>query len=303
MALGRPVSGAGYRVVGARSGGRALTARMVGTVATYGGALAIALIFAVPLVWTLSTSLKDVASVTRFPPTLVPDDPQWGNYLEIFRRHPFAAWIWNTTQITLTATLGTVVSATLVAYSFARFRYPGRDLFFFLTVSTMILPSEVTVVPTYLLFRTLGWLDSYKPIVVPFWLGGSAFYIFLLRQFMLSLPRDMDDAARIDGATSLQTLLFVLAPLMTPALTAVTVISFIQHWDEFFLPLIYINTTTLFPLSLGLRYFQNSLMSEGLPQYHLMMAGATVATIPPITLFVLAQRYFVQGVVMSGLKG
>ena len=277
--------------------------RVAGALATYGGALVIALLFAVPLVWTLSTSLKDASTVMRFPPTLLPEEPQWGNYVEIFRRHPFAAWIWNSTQITLTATLGTVVSATLVAYSFARFRYPGRDVFFFLTVSTMILPSEVTVVPTYLLFRALGWLDSYKPIVVPFWLGGSAFFIFLLRQFMLSLPRDMDDAARIDGANSLQTLLFVLAPLMKPALTAVTVISFIQHWDEFFLPLIYINTTAFFPLSLGLRYFQNTLLGEGLPQYHLMMAGATVATIPPIALFVAAQRYFVQGVIMSGLKG
>lgn len=294
----------GERVLaGDRAKRRAGVGRLVGTAATYGGALLIALVFAVPLAWTLSTSLKDVASVSRFPPTLLPDEPQWGNYLEIFRRHPFAAWIWNTTQITLTATVGTVLSATLVAYSFARFRYPGRDLFFFLTVSTMILPTEVTVVPTYLLFRTLGWLDSYKPIVVPFWLGGGAFFIFLLRQFMLSLPRDMDDAAKIDGANSLQTLLFVLAPLMKPALTAVTVISFIQHWDEFFLALIYINTPALFPLSLGLRYFQNSLMSEGLPQYHLMMAAATVATIPPITLFVVAQRYFVQGVVMSGLKG
>jgi ABC-type glycerol-3-phosphate transport system permease component len=272
-------------------------------VGTYASALVIALVFAVPLVWTLSTSLKDASTVTRFPPTLLPDEPHWENYVEIFRRHPFATWIWNTTQITLTATLGTVVSATLVAYSFARFRYPGRDLFFFLTVSTMILPTEVTVVPTYLLFRALGWLDSYKPIVVPFWLGGSAFFVFLLRQFMLTLPRDMDDAARIDGANSLQTLVYVLAPLMKPALTAVTVISFIQHWDEFFLPLIYINTTAYFPLSLGLRYFQNSLLGEGLPQYHLMMAGATVATIPPIGLFVAAQRYFVQGVVMSGLKG
>lgn len=264
--------------------------------------LVLAVLFLTPMVWSLSSSLKDSASVMLFPPTLLPEEPQWENYVTIFRKYPFATWLRNTTIITVLATLGTILSALIVAYSFARFRYPGRETFFFVTVGTLILPTEVTIVPTYLLHRQLGWLDTYLPLIVPFWLGGGAFYIFLLRQFLLTLPRDLDEAAKIDGAHSLQTLLLVLVPLCKPAILTVTVISFISHWDEFFAPLIYLNTPALFPISVGLRFFQNTLMGEGPSLYHLMMAGAVVATIPPILLFVVAQRYFVQGVVMSGIK-
>jgi ABC-type glycerol-3-phosphate transport system permease component len=277
--------------------------RRVLAIVKYGVAALIAAVFLMPLAWTLSTSLKDVATVVIFPPTLLPDPPRPENYAEIFRKAPFARWVANSVQITLLATLGTVVSATLVAYSFARFRYPGRDLFFFLTVATLILPTEVTIVPTYLLFRGLGWLDSFAPLIVPSWLGGGAFFIFLLRQFFLALPREFDEAARIDGANSLQTLWLVLLPLSRPALTTVVVVSFIGHWDEFFLPLVYLNTPALFPLSVGLRYFQNALLGEGQPMFHLLMAGATLALIPPVALFVVAQRYFVEGIVMSGIKG
>jgi multiple sugar transport system permease protein len=286
-----------------RAAGRPHAHRWVGATVTYGVAAVIVLIFLTPLAWTFSTSLKDVSTVVIFPPTLLPDPPHPENYVEIFQRAPFGRWIANSVQITVLATLGTVVSATLVAYSFARFRYPGRDLFFFLTVATLILPTEVTIVPTYLLFRGLGWLDTFAPLTVPSWLGGGAFFIFLLRQFFLAIPREFDEAARIDGANSLQTLWLVLLPLSRPALTTVVVISFISHWDEFFLPLVYLNTPTLFPLSVGLRYFQSALLGEGQPMFHLLMAGATLALIPPVALFVVAQRYFVEGIVMSGIKG
>ena len=286
----------------ARVGAHPLAMRRVRLAIKYVTAIVIAIVFLTPIVWTLSTSLKDVSTVALFPPTLLPDPPHPENYAEIFQKSPFARWIANSVVITLAATLGTVISATLVAYSFARFRYPGRDVFFFLTIGTLILPTEVTIVPAYLLFRGLGWLDTFAPLIVPSWLGGGAFYIFLLRQFFLTLPREFDDAAKIDGANSFQTLLFVLLPLSRAALTTVVVISFISHWDEFFLPLIYLNTPTLFPLSLGLRYFQNTLLGEGLPMFHLLMAGATIALIPPVVLFIVAQRYFVQGIVMSGIK-
>ena len=282
--------------------GTRLRADWVGVALWYAAAALIAVVFLVPLGWTLSTSLRDVSNVMAFPPRLWPEEPRWENYLEIFQRQPFARWIWNTTQITLMATLGTVVSALLVAYSFARFRYPGRDLFFFLTVSTMILPTEVTIVPTYLLHRQLGWLDTYYPIVVPFWLGGSAFYIFLLRQFLLTLPRDLDDAAKIDGANGLQVFLNIMLPLSKPALATVAVISFIAHWDEFLRPLIYINSTPNFPLSVGLRYFNNR-GNETDPMDHLLMAAATMVTVPCLVLFFFTQRYFVKGVVTSGIKG
>jgi ABC-type glycerol-3-phosphate transport system permease component len=288
------------------AGRAARTARVAPTASDlffYGLAIALAAVALFPFFWTVTSSLKETAELFVVPPSAFPATPQWGNYREVFVRVPFGLWVVNTTQVALAATLGTVVSATIVAYSFARFRYAGRDVFFFLTVGTLILPAEVTVVPTYLLFRQLGWLDTYGPLVVPFWLGGGAFYIFLLRQFFMTIPRDLDEAAKIDGAGSLRILTDVLAPLLKPALTAVTIISFINHWDEFFGPLIYLNTPTKFVLSLGIRYFHSSLSGEGIPMAHLLMVAATLATLPPILLFIAAQRYFVQGVVMSGLKG
>jgi ABC-type glycerol-3-phosphate transport system permease component len=280
----------------ARRGGRLVD------VALYGLAIGFAVIAFAPFFWTVTTSLMTLNDVMSVPPRVLPVSPEWGNYTQVFVRVPFLRWIVNTVQVTVLATLGTLVSATLVAYSFARFRYPGRDLFFFVTIGTLILPAEVTVVPSYLLFRNLGWLDTYRPLVVPFWLGGGPLYIFLLRQFMLGIPRDLDEAARIDGAGPLRTLVDVLAPLLRPALTAVVIISFIAHWDDFFGPLIYLNTPISFTLSIGVRYFYNTLQGEGLPTPHLLMAAATVATLPPVGLFLLGQRYFVQGVVMSGLK-
>lgn len=277
--------------------------RLTSGLLIYGPAVVFAILAFLPFFWAVSSSLKELSELFDFPPRAFPRVPQWQNYREVFVRVPFAMWVVNTAQVTVLATLGTVVSAMLVAYSFARFRYPGREWLFFLTVGTLILPAEVTIVPTYLLFRQLGWLDTFKPLIVPFWLGGGAFYIFLLRQFIMTIPRDLDEAAKIDGANSLRILVDVLAPLLKPVVTAVAVISFVYHWDEFFGPLIYLNSPTNFTLSLGIRYFYSSLSGEGIPMAHLLMVAATLATLPPILLFIVSQRYFVQGVVMTGLKG
>ena len=268
----------------------------------YALAIGFAVIAFAPFFWTVTTSLMRLTDIMVVPPRVFPTTLEWGNYGQVFVRVPFLRWVGNTVQVTVLATLGTLVSATLVAYSFARFRYPGRDLFFFVTVGTLILPAEVTIVPSYLLFRNLGWLDTYQPLIIPFWLGGGPLYIFLLRQFMLGIPRDLDEAARIDGAGPLRVLIDVLAPLLRPALTTVVIISSIAHWDDFFGPLIYLNTPITFTLSIGVRYFYNTLQGEGLPTPHLLMAAATLATLPPVGLFLLGQRYFVQGIVMSGLK-
>ncbi len=265
-------------------------------------AILLAVIFMVPFVWTVSTSLKQVSELYDFPPSFVPEIPQWGNYARVWTRVPFGQWVMNTLIISIGATLGTVVSASLVAYSFARFRYPGRDLFFVVTLSTLMLPVEVTIIPTYLLFNFIGWLDTFAPLIVPSWFGGGAFYIFLMRQFLLSIPRDLDEAAKLDGANSLQILGYVLLPLAMPALTTMAVIAFIAHWNEFLGPLIYLNSPDKFPLSVGLRYFQNR-GNETEPMEHLLMAAAVMITMPCLMLFFVAQRYFVQGVVMSGIKG
>lgn len=272
------------------------------SVLVYAVAAAFALLALFPFFWTVSSSLKSVAEIFDFPPTPWPTQFHWDNYPTLFADAPFALWIVNTFQVTILATLGTVVSATLVAYSFARFRYPGRDLFFFITVGTLILPSEVTIVPTYLIFRDLHWLDTFRPLIVPFWLGGGAFYIFLLRQFLLTVPRDFDDAARMDGASSLRILVSIITPLLKPAIMAVTIISFIGQWNDFFGPLIYLNSTAKFTLSLGINYLQSSLSGDGVPQIHLLMGASTLATLPPLILFFFAQRYFIEGVVLSGLK-
>lgn len=273
------------------------------SVLTFALAVAFAVLAFFPFFWAATSSLKSIDELFAFPPSVFPTAPQWQNYREVFVRVPFARWVMNTVAVTVLATLGTLLSATVVAYSFARFRYPGRDLLLLVTVGTLILPTEVTIVPTYLLFRQLGWLDTTLPLIVPFWFGGGAFYIFLLRQFFLTIPRELDEAAKLDGANSLRILTDVLAPQLKPALTAVAVISFVFHWDDFFSPLIYLNSPTNFTLSLGIRYFYSSLSGEGIPMIHLLMVAATLATLPPILLFMASQRYFVQGIVMSGLKG
>jgi multiple sugar transport system permease protein len=201
------------------------------------------------------------------------------------------------------ATLGAVMSSTLVAYSFSRFRWRGRDAIFAITLATMMLPGEVTLIPTYLIFRELGWLNSIRPLIVPAWFGGGAFNIFLMRQFMMSLPREFDEAARIDGASALRILLQVLLPLMKPVIATIAVIGFIGGWDDFMGPLIYLSTAENFTIALGLRYFSVAEGQPGIPQTHLLMAACVMSATPVVILFFFAQRYFVQGIVMSGIKG
>jgi ABC-type glycerol-3-phosphate transport system permease component len=265
-------------------------------------ALVLALAFVVPFFWTVSISLKQIKELFQFPPLLFPEVPQWVNYREVWTRVPFGQWVVNTFLIAGSAVAGTLLTSSLVAYSFARYRYPGRDLFFMVTLSTMMLPAEVTIIPQYLGFRELDMLDSFYPLIVPSWLGGGAFYIFLLRQFFMTIPRDLDDAARIDGANGFQIFWRVLLPLAKPALATVAVISFIATWDEFLRPLIYLNSTEKFPLSVGLRYFNNR-GNETDPLDHLLMAAAVMVTVPCLILFFCTQRYFVKGVVTSGIKG
>ncbi len=262
-----------------------------------------------PFVWTVCSSLKTPAELVLFPPPLLPYAPQWGNYAELWRIVPFGTWLRNSLIYTVVGTFGAVASATLVAYSFARFRYPGRDVFFMITIATIILPVEVTIIPQYLLFFGIGWIDTLLPLIVPQWLGGGAFTIFLIRQFIMSLPRDLDDAARVDGAGYLQTLWHVLLPLCVPALATAAIITAISNWDAFLAPFIFLNTKENLVLAVGIREFQSQgaatggAVVGGLRRDHLLMAAATLMTLPVIVLFFLCQRYFVRGAVMSGIKG
>jgi multiple sugar transport system permease protein len=256
-----------------------------------------------PFVWTVLSSLKLPNEITAFPPVFIPAEWRFQNYARAWEKVPFLSFYINSLTVTVLAVLGQVISATLVAYGFSRFRFPFRDTIFMLVIATLIVPWEVTIVPSFILYKWLGWLDTLKPLIVPYWLGGSPFYIFLLRQFFMGIPREFDEAAEMDGASSFRVLWQILVPLCIPAITTVAIFSFLQHWNEFIQPLIFLNSPENFTVSLGLRFFQTVPSDPGEPKEHLLMAAAVIASIPCILLFFAAQRFFVRGIVMSGIKG
>ena len=260
------------------------------------------LFFAFPLFWTVSSSLQTWQELRSYTPHLLPEVPQWSNYADVFRLVPFARWMLNSFTIVFITIPGTIFTATMTAYAFARFNFFGKNIWFILLLSTMMIPAIVTLIPQYLLFFNLKLIDTYVPLTIGAWLGGGAFMIFLLRQFIMSIPRDLDEAATIDGAGPFRILWSVLVPLMKPALTTVAILQFLTDWNDFFGPFIYLNTMTRYTAAVGLRTFQNMALETTDPRDHLLMAGAAIMTIPVLVLFAVAQRYFVSGVVLSGLK-
>ena len=285
------------------SSSRRRQANPLGRLVAYGYMAVLAALFMFPFFWTAASSLKSTSDVYVYPPIWIPAILHWENYPTVFSLVPYGTWFLNTVIVVTLSTLGVVVSGALVAYSFARFRYPGRDLLFIITLGTMMLPAEVTLIPSYLLFKYLGWLNTLKPLWVPAWLGGGAFNIFLLRQFILSLPHDLDEAAIVDGASYARILQSILLPLMKPALATVAVINFIFGWNDFLGPLVFLTSPENFTLAVGLRYFDVTPNQPGVPQLHLLMAAVVMGTAPVVLLFFFAQRYFVEGVVLSGIKG
>ncbi len=288
-----------------RTQSRSAPQRWLPRLVWYGVTGICALFFLFPAAWALVSSLKSPAEIVAYPPLPFPASPQWQNYVEIWQTVPLLQFLWNSVQITTLGVIGQTLSAAAVAYGFARFRFPGKNILFLFLLSTLVLPQEVTMIPTFLMFNAVGWLDSLKPLIVPNFFGGGpggAFAIFLLRQFFMAIPRDLDEAATIDGANSWTIFWRMIVPLAKPALTTVAVLSFLSHWNDFLGPLIYLNTTDKYPLALGLRYFQQVPLSDNPPREHLLMAAAIVMAIPCIALFFAAQRFFVQGITMSGLK-
>ena len=263
----------------------------------------LALVFEFPIYWTISSSLKAPYEILNYPPLLFPAVPQWGNYVRVFIKEPFLEWIGNTVFVVGLATLGAVLSASLVAYSFARFRYRGRDLMFLITLGTLMLPAQVTLIPQYILWSKVGFVNTLFPLWLPQWFGGGAFNIFLLRQFILTIPRELDDAALIDGANRFQIYRTIILPLCLPALATVVIIEFLADWSDYLTPLVYLNSQEMYTLSLGLSLFRNYPETGGLPQQHLLMAASVMTALPPVILFFAAQRYFVRGIVLSGIKG
>ena len=253
-----------------------------------------------PLAWMISTSLKTRAEVAKFPPVWIPRIPQWDNYrVALTGQNPFGRYFLNTMFYAVSVMIAEAVSCSFIAYGFARLRAPGKNALFVLVLATMMLPTWVTLIPQYIMFSKVGWLDSYKPLIVPHWFG-SAYLIFLLRQFYRGLPKDYEEAALIDGANYLKIWARIIIPLSLPALGAVTIMSFMFHYQDFAGPLIYINSQINYPLALGLQQFQAPF---GGTRFDLLMAASVVTIIPPIIVFFIAQRYFIQGIVVSGVKG
>jgi ABC-type glycerol-3-phosphate transport system permease component len=258
-----------------------------------------ALVLALPLIWLVSTSLKTGAQTFVMPPMWIPEPIVWSNYVDAFKAVPFHHYFWNTLQIVLLATLGTLLTSSLAAFAFARLRFPGREPLFLLVLSTLMLPSLVTLIPTFIVFRSLGWINTLKPLIVPYWLGGSAFFIFLIRQFFMTIPYELDEAARIDGASNFRIYWNILIPLSQPVLAAVAIFSIIHHWNDFFLPLVYLQDTSKWTMAIGLQGFKDLYSTS----WNLMMAASTAMIIPLLLLFFLAQRYFVSGIQLSGISG
>jgi multiple sugar transport system permease protein len=252
-----------------------------------------------PLAWMVSTALKPSGSEFTYPPQWIPDPPRWQNFYEALTIFPFHIFFRNTLFITLSNVVGTLVVSSMAAYAFARVRFVGRRFWFGVVLATMMLPSVITMVPNYVIMARLGWVDTFLPLIIPAVFGGGAFYIFVLRQFFAGIPRELDEAARLDGAGHLRILVQIILPLARPALTSVAVLTFIAHWNEFLYALIYLDSMEKKTLALGLRMFQSQYTKD----WNLMMAASTVVLLPMLLLFFFAQRYFVEGIALTGLSG
>ena len=259
-----------------------------------------AVVILFPMAWMLSTSLKAPDQVKQFPPIWIPKPIVWENYINAVTIFPvpFLIFVWNSFYLSLGNVIGSIVSNTIVAFAFARLRFRGSKILFLLVLSTMMLPQQVTMIPLFILFSKLGWINSYKPLIVPQFFA-NAFYVFMLRQFFTTIPRDLDDAARIDGCGILGLFWRIILPLAMPAVGIVAIFEFTGSWNWFLGPLIYLSRMETFPLALALSYLNATyrvLWSE-------LMVVSFIAMLPPLLLFFIAQKAYIQGIVVTGVKG
>lgn len=261
--------------------------------------LAGSLLMLMPFLWMVSSSLKLETRVFEFPPQIIPNPARFMNYVDALIYKPFHIYLRNTMIIVLLNEIAILLSASYCAYGFARLRFPSRDFWFAVVLATMMLPGVVTMIPTFVIFSRLKWLDTFLPLTFPYFFGGEAFNIFLLRQFFRSIPEELADAARIDGCSEHQIYWSLFLPLAKPALTTVAIFTFLNAWNDFMGPLLYLNSPENFTVSLGLATFRSVMRTR----WDLLMAATTAMTLPVIVLFFAGQRYFVKGVVLTGLKG
>jgi multiple sugar transport system permease protein len=273
----------------------------VTTIVTYVLVVGLAILYAFPFYWMVVISLKHISELDTIPPTLIPLHPTLQNYSDALLQpgRYFPTFFRNTAIMVVLGVVGRLVSNTVVAYGFARIPFKGRSALFVLVLATMMVPESVLLIPQYLLFKTFGWLDSLLPLVVPRFFG-SAFYIFLLRQFFMTIPRELDEAAIIDGANHFQIFWWIMLPLSGPILITVFALSFVELWNDFFGPLIYLNSNSKMVVAVALRLF--AIPGAQLP-IHLLMAASVVSVLPVIIVFLICQRYFIRGIALTGLKG
>ena len=273
---------------------------LIRNIVVYSLLLLLSIVFLFPFYWMVSTALKAEHNVFIWPPQWIPDPFMWSNFREALSNPqlPFPLFFRNTMILEIGIIAGRLISCTLIAYGFARLEAPGKNVLFAILLATLMLPGAVTQIPRFILFNKIGWVNSYLPLIVPTWFG-EAYAIFLMRQFFMTIPRELEEAARIDGANFLQIILGVIVPLSMPVLTVVLILSFKDIWNEFFNPLLYLNDLTKYPVAVGLAYFNGQFRV----QMSLLMAASVVVMLPLVIVFFIAQRAFVEGVSLTGLAG
>ena len=252
-----------------------------------------------PLLWMLRSSLLSSAKIFQMPPIIIPDQPQWENYTKAMTILPFGRYFLNSLTVVVAVVIGTVLTSSLCAYGLSRIQWKGRGLAFAAIISSMMLPTAVTLIPQFLVWNQLGVTNSFIPLIAPAWFGGGAFYIFLLRQFYMGIPRDLDESAWLDGAGHLTIFSRIILPITRPSVVVVGLFAFLNTWNDFLAPLVYLNDEKKYTLALGLQLFSGLYKAE----WHLLMAASCVVLAPMVILFLIGQKYFVEGITMSGIKG
>lgn len=260
----------------------------------------LAAVILVPFFWMVSTALQADGDIFAWPPQWIPDPPQWHNFVEAWTAMPFNRYLFNTIFIVVLGIVAELISATIVAYGFARFRFPGSGLIFLVLLATMMLPFHVTLIPTFLIWQKFGLVGQFDPLVLRAWTAWGPFYIFLLRQFFMTLPRELDDAAEMDGSNFFQTFVYIMLPQVKPALLAVAIFAFRGYWNDFLGPLIYLSDMKMYTLNVGMYFFMGGVNEA--PQWNYLMAMSTLVALPVILLFFMAQRYFIEGITFTGMK-
>ena len=257
----------------------------------------IAVIMVVPFLWMLSTSLKTQYDAVKIPPVWIPDPPQWENYVKLFTEQPMFQFMLNTIKIVFFVVLGQLFFSSLAAYSFARISFKGRNVVFFFYIATLMVPGQVTMIPTYLMFAKAGLTDNHLALILPAFF--SAFGVFLLRQFFMSLPRELEEAAEIDGCNPFMTYWRIMLPLVVPAMLTLGVFTLMNTWNDYMGPLIYLSSPEKYTMTLGIAYFKGVYTT----QWNLVMAGSVVSVVPILIAYLCAQKYFIEGIAFSGVKG